>query len=531
MASVSDALADFALLAEPGRLGFYRRAQITTAFLCRDKAHVLNYYTLVVLEDAEIPSERVHFLTESPLSIPGSAGWHLGVVTHYESVAETRARFESTLAGGAWKLRGREMRLPPLRLLPKVFVPPHDKEGVPLNAILKNNSHRGSYVIEFFDEAKVVYASALGPDGVDFVNDRVTRYIPVDLNVAPDRAGSVVFQLPNDVVATHERLDCDTGTLTVDVAYHPRLASRPTLCAVAVHQYDGLVAGFGCSVVTGEPGKADLHDVVDSPVTFVLYDTSSRLVYAAYSGSFMKHGITVMHDIHDTPRVIRHRGTETHIELFGGGERAGAGPRDYREAVRRRQVAAEARKLTADKSLMQFGQRGKPEHDLALAELRGLVENHYGRGICLWDPYLTYEDLVETLYYAGQSRIPLRAIGSFDSDTQSLRGRGRWTSFEGFQKEQVAGFESSGSNTELDLEFRCRRGQRGWDFHDRFLILLAPDPDEQPGVWSLGTSVNSLGKSHHIIQKVPNGRVVLAAFDSLWDALSSPDCLVWKSRP
>lgn len=51
---------------------------------------------------------------------------------------------------------------------------------------------------------------------------------------------------------------------------------------------------------------------------------------------------------------------------------------------------------------------------------------------------------------------------------------------------------------------------------------------EKPRVWSIGTSINSLGKKHHIIQSVEHPQIIVDAFEELWDELDSEECLVWK---
>ena len=78
----------------------------------------------------------------------------------------------------------------------------------------------------------------------------------------------------------------------------------------------------------------------------------------------------------------------------------------------------------------------------------------------------------------------------------------------------------------LNLEIRGKIGTNGYDFHDRFLIF----PSEKPKVWSLGISVNQLGKSHHILQEVKNAKHILNAFNQLWEELNREECLVWKSN-
>jgi hypothetical protein len=47
-------------------------------------------------------------------------------------------------------------------------------------------------------------------------------------------------------------------------------------------------------------------------------------------------------------------------------------------------------------------------------------------------------------------------------------------------------------------------------------------------VWSLGTSVNSFGKQHHILQKVPDGQLIADAFEDLWRELDQAQHLIWK---
>jgi hypothetical protein len=98
-----------------------------------------------------------------------------------------------------------------------------------------------------------------------------------------------------------------------------------------------------------------------------------------------------------------------------------------------------------------------------------------------------------------------------------------------FAEEQRAILDATKSNLRgLRFEFRVRTGQAGWGFHDRFLIF--PRDDRGALAWSLGTSINSLGTQHHILQRVDDGQLVMDAFSELWDDLTQPDNLVWKTK-
>ena len=83
------------------------------------------------------------------------------------------------------------------------------------------------------------------------------------------------------------------------------------------------------------------------------------------------------------------------------------------------------------------------------------------------------------------------------------------------------------SHLSLKLEFRIRSGSVGWAFHDRFLIFPATGLGAR--AWSLGTSVNSLGKQHHILQEAGDGQLIMQAFLDLWNELDRPEHLIWKA--
>jgi len=99
---------------------------------------------------------------------------------------------------------------------------------------------------------------------------------------------------------------------------------------------------------------------------------------------------------------------------------------------------------------------------------------------------------------------------------------------EKFAAKQRATLQCITSNLRgLRLEYRIRTGSTGWAFHDRFLIF--PAADHAALAWSLGTSINGLGKQHHILQRVDDGQRIRDAFAELWDKLDQPEHLIWKT--
>jgi hypothetical protein len=181
----------------------------------------------------------------------------------------------------------------------------------------------------------------------------------------------------------------------------------------------------------------------------------------------------------------------------------------------KRMYAEEARQLTEQRRFVQY--RPKPgqtdsSHQKALEDLRLLIRQYGKEGAWLWDPYLNAHDILETLFYCPYGRADLRGLTVPRAGTPEE------------MREELDGTQSNWRG--LRLEFRASRGSAGSDFHDRFLIF--PGGDQGALAWSLGTSVNGVGKAHHILQRVDNGRLIMDAFLDLWDSLGGPEHLIWK---
>jgi hypothetical protein len=165
------------------------------------------------------------------------------------------------------------------------------------------------------------------------------------------------------------------------------------------------------------------------------------------------------------------------------------------------------------------------EHQRALDDLRFLMDRHGEEGAWLWDPYLSARDILETLFYCPHAGTDLRALG-WAQKAREL-STSQTTSADWIDEQRAVLENAKGNSRGLRLEYRVKIGQDGWGFHDRFLIF--PSAEHGGQAWSLGTSINSLGIEHHILQKVSDGQLVMNAFLDLWGKLDSAEHLVWKA--
>ena len=129
----------------------------------------------------------------------------------------------------------------------------------------------------------------------------------------------------------------------------------------------------------------------------------------------------------------------------------------------------------------------------ALDFIRKLIKAYSQNGIYLWDPYLWVQDLLETVFFSPYANVPIKALTSNEALKINKESPCRAKINQAILQ---AGW--------LNLTFVKARVR---NFHDRF-IIFPQAKDEPVRAWSLGTSVNSLGKSHHIIQEVKNGQMI-----------------------
>ena len=214
-----------------------------------------------------------------------------------------------------------------------------------------------------------------------------------------------------------------------------------------------------------------------------------------------------------------------------------------------------------------------PEHGKleGLSDLRRLIRENGKNGVWLWDPFLSFDEIINTLFYCPFMGVELKALGSVKRDVRRIYfneyiqnnfknlsneinsvqdvclSENEFSNFinglkenidninEYFQRdedaewiiEQKNRFANLNSNFEgINLQFRVQIGKGA---HDRFLIFPGNSKRyETPKVYSLGTSVNSFGRNYHILQKVSHPQAVIREFNKIWEESNKPENVIWK---
>jgi hypothetical protein len=330
----------------------------------------------------------------------------------------------------------------------------------------------------------------------------------------------------------------ESGDITVAVAWHLQAEPRP-LRATCELDFDDAISGFNSRPVHEALTLLPMQDG-QGLHRGVLWDDENRVLLAASGNmSFIRTIGVDLRVMDPEPRVFSVPDGKGGEETF----RVGLMPKPMKNVVgdtspnpagewrQFRMYREETARLAEERRFVQYlpvsGQQ-QAMHEKASNDVRFLINRHGQEGAWLWDPFLNAVDVIKTLFHCHFSGADLRALSAGDiPPSEDALADEAAAPAASFAAEQHAILESVKSNWRgLRLQFRVRTGSAGWPFHDRFLIV--PAADRGALAWSLGTSVNALGKRHHILQRVDDGQRIRDAFEDLWRQLDQPEHLVWQ---
>ena len=514
----------YQLLTTSPVLGCYNCCEITTAFLIDKKCKITrNYYTICVLEERCSVSGERRFLTSKPIFIGDDLS--LGIeqrVVSLEECGQAFAQLFTHIQDGCVDIGSGKLCIGAMEAVPPVFVPPDSTLEIPLNRVLKNNFLNGSYVLEFFDAQKTFFASLPKPQK-ELLADKLAEYLPIDLFTIADRVGSILFQFPSLNVRYRYQVRNEETAFHHSLTLDPRIPDVSHILVTSELIQDENIVGrsdFLCDgwQVEKEIAVGDASRLCRTTIV----DLQTHLVLSSQSTSLMREmtGFCHLSDPFSEPRTIwdSEKKQCTKVQITSQ-ETIHVDPnhvllRD--KLIENRQYAEKVKTLEKRLEFCQYKPGQRPR---ALADLRTLMNRGHDGMVYLWDPYLSVDDLLETWYYTTVFGMKLHAITS-----KSASGKEEVPAWIQEQRQRI---QSRSNNRGISLELRCQWGTHGYGFHDRFLMIVREH--KTPEVWSLGTSVNSIGTSHHILQKVSHPQMVVDAFEKLWDLLSAEECLVWKT--
>jgi hypothetical protein len=343
-----------------------------------------------------------------------------------------------------------------------------------------------------------------------------------------DRIGNVIIQFPINILDVQSKALPDWNGVTLEFAWDKRLPNLPD-CFIEVYStFDNNY--MGASIVNYN--KLDRQQVIignfDQLNHIKIWRKEPNFILLI-SDEYYNRGLHLnMGIVNHEPRLFEINGKKIEVQITSYDRNKGRwGKQEYNTYIINRLYDAEKEKLEKSLEFKQYG-KGKNQREEAINDLRKLIRTHDKNGVYLWDPYLRPEDIIVTLYFSETAGVPLKAIGAINNNVKNFYKEKGIPIVDIINKCRAIFENPNHNNFGLNLEFRCQYENCGWSFHDRFLMFPG-DEDSRAKVYSLGTSINSLGKSHHIIQLVSHPQRVIDAFNELWNQLDKSECIVWKS--
>jgi len=515
---------DFKILTTTGNIAFYESCEVTEIFLCRksDRA-IFNFFTIAVFEEKPYDGYNQTFLGKR-ISI--NDDFSLGVQQYWLTIAEAKTKFNILKDQNKWSADGTNFsQFPQLKYLPKQYIP--SIEGNRINKVLKNNYHSGSYIIEFFDEVKSNLDFLLNIESLSKLNEicsKIKEVVPIDLSVVRDRIGNFVFQFPITIIESHSRALSTWDGVVINFAWHNSIFNLPD-CLIQVEST--LDKNYMGSIIE-EYNKTTKQKIIignlDQINHIKIWRKEPSLILSSFSGSYLRDFHLDMMIVNPEPRLFEVDGIMQQIEIASSDKRNNKKNNiSYTTYINNYLYDAEKKQLEKSLSFKQYKKGGVD----GINDLRELIKQKDKNGVYIWDPFLSSKDILKTLFYSTTAKVPLKAIGSIN-DTVKMVYQKKGKSVADIITEYKSVLDNPNNNNQLlNLEFRIQHTNYGWAFHDRFLIFPS-DELNRPHVYSLGTSINSYGENHHILQEVSYPQPVVDAFNELWDKLNHTDCLVWK---
>ncbi len=507
-------------------LGNYNCCEMISVFLWnRKERSAANIYTIFSFEEraaVEETSENVGSFKQI------TDKYSVGVQKKVFEVSKVRSIFEKLCTGRKKQvidIGDGDLQVGHLEAVPKVFIQQDSTLEKVVNKVLKNNFRNGSYIIDFFDIDKTVLNIWTTQD-FKKLTDIIYDKIPIDLFSLSDRMGNFVFQFPSLNVRTFYHTNKTETSLTYHVAFREQCEVDDQFILMSEGASDESTVAFGTQIFDSN-GCNVTFTVGDASrvCKTTVIDIKKQLILSRQDTSFIREMSTIMEmgsQYGEQRLIYDEKGSVVAAVEPVWAEDIHVGPPVFRmrdDYIKKRQYDRRVQELYKRAEFRQYG-RGM-QSQKALDDVIMLMDRVKTGKVYLWDPYLTVEDLLHTWYFTKSMNVKLYAITSSEIAEKSKMCTDDWI----IQQQEIMNKRSN--HYGIHVELRCQRENFGYPFHDRFLMNLSEDSRE-PQVWSLGTSVNSLGKKHHVIQSVEHPQILVDAFEELWEELSNPKCLVWK---
>ena len=513
------------ILAMPS-IGNFKCIELFEVIGIRDSNPSFNIFSLAVAHETDLPLTEKENITPNLIKLKADKSQKFGVLKRIVSIEDFLKIISYLVTPGSNEDDRNKLCYGHLKAIPPVYVPPLEQGKNEFLGLLKNNFFGGSHLFEWFDESKEYVAPLIkNLAALDELSGRLQEYLPIKIGTHSDRLGNIIVQIPCAAVAfTIERRDEQSHQLLSNLAVSPHFSGEMNFSGIFWREQYGSIIDFQkIPLVAGR--NIIPFQQINGKGYYTIWDESNQIICSGGQvRSFVESVNSPMSLQEYNQRIFKlPNGKEKRINIFTPTSQSqiGKNTKDYRNWVRNRFLKIEKQELHDTLKLRQFKRDMRQE---ALDFIRELIKKYGKNGIYLWDPYLNAKDLLETVFFSPSANSPIKALTGLKTAPQE----NKTSSYKADLANEInQAIRQAGW---LNLTFVNADRSKVGDFHDRF-IIFPQAIDEPVRAWSLGTSVNSLGKSHHIIQEVEDGQIIADVFEEMWEqSINDENNILWKSK-
>ena len=512
------------ILAMPS-IGNFKCIELFEVIGIKDSNPPFNIFSLAVAHETDLPLTKKEKITPNLIKLKADKSLKFGVFKRIVSIEDFVNIISDLVTTEANEDDGNKLCYGHLKAIPPVYVPALERGKNEFLGLLKNNFFGGSHLFEWFDESKE-YVTPLMENlaALDDLSGKLQEYLPIKIGTHSDRLGNIIVQIPCAAVAfAIERRDEHSHRLLSNLAVSPHFSGEINFSGIFWREQHGSIIDFQkIPLVVGE--NIIPFQQINGSGYYAVWDESNQIICAGGEVRFLLEQINLAINMQEQiQRIFKlPDGTEQRIDICVQTSQShiGNNAKDYQYWVSNRLLKIEKHDLHNSLKLRQFKRDMRQE---AFDFIRELIEKYGKNGIYLWDPYLNAKDLLETVFFSPYANSPIKALTGLKLAPQE----NKTSSYKADLANEIN--QAIRQASWLNLIFVNADRSKVGDFHDRF-IIFPQAIDEPVRAWSLGTSVNSLGKSHHIIQEVEDGQIIADVFEEMWEqSINDEDNIIWKS--
>lgn len=546
-----EVVVDFNTLINSGVLNHCKFVEIIQIILLHKKDKTCwNYFTHLLFSATFTEQKVREYLTASPQSI--NPEYQIIITREIISKTDVLNVLQNAVEKQKWEWKDDVAVLDDVFPIATQFIPEMDPTGnktsdstlVPIEqAMYGSNFMGGYYVCELFSAKTILSASISVADRIKIQEVINKSKIGFDIESLSDRIGNIVCKIPMDIIK-HKlvRLSPERGIAGQFTLKNNCIEPIECLLQIILENDNTIIETRVEDMVFSEQSK--IREYCIDPNRYInrviLSDKKSGIIYYAalrdysFGSNYYLMITSPRYGIQSSlKRTIIVNDKDIEIELTNIASRGEVSIKKEIYEMEKRQhkwMTEYGYKHHFFKSFVAGQEKEAVQTVVDICNDRDLLWDL--EEVWLVDPYLSADDILRTVVYCEKYGISIKCLthiasinGNRETRTETPKNGNLFEATVSQYRETLK--KALNKQKDLKIEYRTVAGKMGNPFHDRYLILKYDINKSR--AWSLGISVNSLGKSHHIIQIVQSPMDVIETIDAIWNQALGEKCLIFKN--